>query len=289
MTPAPALLDRLSRSRLMPRWAGASVGFGERRSKSKGPGMEFADHRAYQPGDDLRHLDPHLFARLGESHVRQYEVHRQLPVAVILDHSRSMGPEDGPRHAFARELAGVLGFVALAGGDQLRFAFTRRDGLEWSPRYHGLTRAGEALAWLGRPRPPGGGFAGCLAAIGRDMPERGLVIVVSDWWDEAGRDLGLLAAAGQEIWAVHVPTREELDPGLLGEGPLRLADAESGREIDLDLDRDAIERFRRGFESWRDELRTRCEALRGRYLMVPAGASLETLFLTDWRRLGLVA
>ncbi len=68
----------------MPRAATASLGIGERRSRAKGAGLEFADHRAYQPGDDIRHLDLQLHARLGEHYVRQYSVFRQLPVTVAL-------------------------------------------------------------------------------------------------------------------------------------------------------------------------------------------------------------
>lgn len=289
MKPSPALLDRLSRSRLNPRWAGASVGIGERRSKSKGAGMEFADHRAYQPGDDLRHLDLHLYARLGESFVRQYEVHRQLPIFIILDASRSMSHGEGARYRFARELAALIGFVGLAGGDQVRLAIGRSGAVEWSQRLHGPTRAQEIFDWLERAPGEGGSFTGCLPDAARDMPEKGLSIVISDFWDVPPRELKALAAGGQEIWAVHVASREEIDPEILGEGAARFVDAETGEEVELDLTPEMIERFRRGFESWRGELRGEVEALGGRYLMLASDARLETLFLEDWRRMGLLA
>ena len=64
MTPSPRLLQSLQRSRLLVRSAKATVGIGERRSNAKGSGMEFLDYREYQPGDDVRHLDPHLFGGL---------------------------------------------------------------------------------------------------------------------------------------------------------------------------------------------------------------------------------
>src|SRR5207302_1394616 len=78
------------RSRLLVRSAKATVGIGERRSSAKGSGMEFLDYREYQPGDDVRHLDPHLFARTGTHYVRQYSVYQQLPIAIIVDGSASM-------------------------------------------------------------------------------------------------------------------------------------------------------------------------------------------------------
>jgi hypothetical protein len=68
MRPPSALLERLTTSRLLPAFAEPSVGTGERRSRRKGPGMEFIDHRPYQTGDDTRHLDPHLYARTADAH-----------------------------------------------------------------------------------------------------------------------------------------------------------------------------------------------------------------------------
>ena len=67
------------------RSAKATVGIGERRSNAKGSGLEFLDYREYQPGDDLRHLDPHLFMRTGARYVRQYAVYQQLPITIIVD------------------------------------------------------------------------------------------------------------------------------------------------------------------------------------------------------------
>jgi hypothetical protein len=80
MIPSPRLLTSLMRSRLLVRRARATIGVGERRSRSKGSGMEFIDYREYHPGDDVRHLDPHLYARTGGYFVRQHAVYQQLPI-----------------------------------------------------------------------------------------------------------------------------------------------------------------------------------------------------------------
>src|SRR5260370_37632622 len=90
MIPAAGLMTALMRSRLAARHAHATIGIGERRSRAKGSGMEFIDHREYQPGDDVRHLDPHLYARTGGYFVRQYAVNRQRPIAILGDGRASM-------------------------------------------------------------------------------------------------------------------------------------------------------------------------------------------------------
>src|SRR5258706_14510119 len=90
MIPPAGLMTALMRSRLAARHAHATIGIGERRSRAKGSGMEFVDHREYQPGDDVRHLDPHLYARTGGYFVPQNSVPRQLASTIILDGSAPM-------------------------------------------------------------------------------------------------------------------------------------------------------------------------------------------------------
>ena len=66
MRPSAAILEQLATLRLLPSHAVPSMGIGERRSASRGAGIEFAEHRPYRRGDDVRHIDPRVKARLGE-------------------------------------------------------------------------------------------------------------------------------------------------------------------------------------------------------------------------------
>lgn len=90
MIPEAALLDRLSRARLIMHHARATVGTGDRQSNQKGPGVDFASYRPFQEGDDIRKVDPRVLARLGDRYVREHYADRQLPVYVIVDFSKSM-------------------------------------------------------------------------------------------------------------------------------------------------------------------------------------------------------
>src|SRR5690606_30697745 len=104
MRPPAALLERLNTTRLLPSAAQPSVGIGERRSQRKGPGMEFVDHRPYQPGDDTRHLDLHLYARTGDFMMREYSLNQQLPVTIVLDLSPSMTIGRGEKSDRSRQI-----------------------------------------------------------------------------------------------------------------------------------------------------------------------------------------
>src|SRR5467141_4468429 len=155
MIPSAGLMTAMMRSRLLVRSAKATVGIGERRSSAKGSGMEFLDYREYQPGDDVRHLDPHLFARTGGYYVRQYALTRQLPIAIIVDGSASMNFGTPTKFDFARRLASALAFAGLAGGDVIEVGVYAGNRLSWSPRLRGMRRAPGIFDWLAAQRPGG--------------------------------------------------------------------------------------------------------------------------------------
>jgi uncharacterized protein (DUF58 family) len=283
-------MTALMRSRLAASHAHATIGIGERRSRAKGSGMEFMDHRDYQPGDDVRHLDPHLYARTGSYFVRQYAVTRQLPVALIVDGSASMNFGTPTKFDFARGLASALAFAGLAGGDVIEVGVYAGNRFSWSPRLRGMRRAPVIFDWLAAQRPGGSGFVGALGEGLERLGHRGLAILLSDWWvDDAEADLKVLSLLRQEIIVVHIASPQELDPTQLGAGEARLVDSESGHEIELLIDENVLDGYRTACAAWRDRLRRQIINQLGRYLAVRSDASLDRLLLHDWRRLGLIS
>ena len=95
---------------------------GERRSRHKGPGLEFAGHRPYREGDDLRHIDARVYARLRAPYTREFLADRQMRVAILIDSSASMKLADGSaasggKIGFAQKLACLLSLAGLGSGD----------------------------------------------------------------------------------------------------------------------------------------------------------------------------
>ncbi len=291
MTPNPILLGKLSRSKILTRWQAASVGSGERRSRAKGAGMEFADHKDYQPGDDFRYLDPHVHARTGKNYIRQYDVYRQLPITILIDSSRSMAFGDPTKFAFCQGLASSLAFIGLAGGDQVQVGVGTGDKVHWSPRFHGVMRASHLFDWIGEQEPArSGSFGGALRLAMRHIKDRGLLIVLSDLWaTELEADLGLLYASGQEVWGMHILTPHEIDPAKFGDGEVRMVDAEDGQEVEITLDSGTVGRYRKSFEAWREQTSAYFNKIRGRYLMVSTDQAVDRLLTTEWRALGLLS
>lgn len=289
--PSPALLRKLGRAKLLTRWASATVGHGERRSKQKGAGMEFADHREYQMGDDTRFLDTHVHARTSKFYIKQYDVYQQLPITVIVDGSRSMDFGSPNKFQFAASVASALGFLGLNGGDQVRIGVTSGDKIIWSPKFHGAQRAPHLFKWMTKQRASSRGSLGnALRESVRSLTNKGLVVLISDMWSEDVESaIAILGASGQEVWGVHVLTREEIDPDSMGDGDVRMVDMESGHEVEIALDRSVHDRYRKALEAWSGELQTKFSNVKGRYLLVPSDESTDKLLMQDWRRLGMIA
>ncbi|MBQ1784961.1 MAG: DUF58 domain-containing protein [Gammaproteobacteria bacterium] len=105
--------------------------FGNYRSGFRGRGMEFAESRIYQPGDDIRAIDWRLTARSGRTHTKLFHEERERPVMVLVD-SRAMmrfGSRDCFKSVLAARAAALLGWVALDGGDRIGGLLLAANGL----------------------------------------------------------------------------------------------------------------------------------------------------------------
>lgn len=282
------LLQGLRRSRFAVGGEAGMAGIGERRSRAKGAGMEFADLRGYMPGDDLRHLDPHVHARLGTYVVRQYEVQRQLPVTIVVDATGSMAFGTPSKFAFAQTLAAALVYVALAGGDNVQVVMVRGGRADWSPRRSGTRAARTLFDWLAAGTCEGNGLAAALRRLAGSLPQRGLVFLLSDWWLDNPAEILPLVSGDRELVAVQVLAPEEAEPAGQA-GATLLVDAETGAEVELMLDGAALEAYGSKLASWQEQLRQLFVSRGGRFLPVRSDAQVERLVLREWRRIGLIA
>ncbi len=282
---SPTLQRRLGRLHLRAAHADASRGTGERRSRLRGAGIEFADHRLYQPGDDIRYLDPHAYARLRQHHIKLYSVYQALEVTIVRDASASMDVGSPTKHDVAGRLAAALAYTALAGGDTVAVATVHAADVAWSGRLQGVQRTPELFARIEGERPAGTTALGAAARrVAGRLPVAGLVIVISDWLaPDSGDAVRALAGAGHEVVGVQLLAPEELEPERLGHGPTRLVDTETGERVDLALTAQAFRRYRDELEAERTALARSLTRRGGRLLTVRSDQDLERVLLHDWR------
>ena len=231
--PDPELARRLGRLEIGARRLVEGFLAGLHRSPYRGFSVEFAEHRAYTPGDDPRHIDWRVFARRERYFIKQHHEERNLVVTVLLDGSASMAfTSGGPtKLEYAAQLGGAICYLVRRQNDAAALGVFDRGPAAYLPPG---TRFGflERLAGLLERFAATGSTdtAAALSAFGPLIARRGIVVVISDFLDRpesvlAG--LGGLKARGHEVIAIQV-----LDPAER-EFPLRGHVRFEGIEADL--------------------------------------------------------
>jgi len=262
--PTPARILEALDLALVRRSAGTLPG--EHRAPGVGSGTELAQLRVYQPGDDVRQLDPAASARTGVPHVRLHVPERLMTAWIVLDVSPSMAfgtalrlksdVAAGAATVLARlavRRGGRAGLVLCGGPDELVIA--PRSGRRASATIERAIGEGVVADGAGDD----GSLARALERLSRLARSPGMVAVVSDFRTEA-RWARPLRALGQRHSLIAVDVSDPREASLPSAGVLRLVDPESGRQVEADT-RDAAlreryaerERERRGVV--REELR----------------------------------
>jgi uncharacterized protein (DUF58 family) len=223
---------------------------GEYHSVFKGQGMEFAEVREYQHGDDVRNIDWNVTARMGHPYVKKHVEERELTVLLMVDLSGSeqFGTRGRLKAELAAELAAVLALSAIRNNDRVGLLIFSDHVEHVVPpkkgRRHVLRLIRDLLAF--RPTGRGTDLASALDYAGRMLPHRSILFVLSDFLipEDGGTSFAAfhrilkLVSNRHDVVAVRmVDTAEEALPDA---GLLVLTDPETGREVAVDTSRAAV-------------------------------------------------
>lgn len=286
---APDFLRQLERLALTAKRAQLGASKGERRSKRKGLGLEFADYRDYVQGDELRHVDWNVFARLDALYLRLFEDQEDLTVHLLIDASASMGFGTPPKLEFAIKLAAAVGYIGLVGYDRVTVeAFAGSQSRLLAP-IRGKSSARKLFSFL--------------ESIGADGPTRlehgcyghlvnnhapGIYVLISDFFDHNGFEgcLRKLAGSMSDVYAVHVLAPEEVDPHVSGD--LKLIDSETGSAVEVSVSQALLKRYQDRRTEFCESVR-RFSVSRGMgHVMTPSDAPIERLTLDVLRKAGML-
>lgn len=253
----------------------------------RGISIEFADYREYVEGDDLRHLDWNVLARLDNAVVKSYRDEEDLAVHILLDASPSMGFGEPSKFDAARKLAAAVGTVAIAGGDAV---YLKLLGVREPPRPASRGRIGWTRL-LRRLEDVTESAAHRLAAsiLEFTASERklGVVVVLSDGFDPAmPAAIRALGGRGHEVLFLQILADEDIEPQL--EGDLRLLDSETGAPVEITANSMALREYGRRLGEHNAQLQAATLRVGGRYALVRSGTPLERLISDVWRREGWV-
>jgi uncharacterized protein (DUF58 family) len=234
---------------------------GLHRSPDFGFSQEFAEYRAYSPGDDLRHVDWNLFARTERCYLKRYRGETSSQVTVLLDASNSMQYTSGPpsKMDYARFIAASLFYLAIRNqrdaAGLIVFDDEVRDYIRPSTRQGQLMRL---LAGLERAEPHARtDYGKPLRHFQALLHRRGIVVLISDFYEEPEaivRIIEPLRFHGNDVVLFHILDPQEIKPEL--KGPAILVDLETDREMEV------IPEYTKTI--YRTKMRTHIEQLRSR-------------------------
>jgi uncharacterized protein (DUF58 family) len=234
----PRVLSRIGSLELLARTVVDGFLSGLHRSPYLGRSVDFAEHRAYMPGDDIRRIDWRLFARTDRFYLKEFEADSNTDLVPLVDVSRSMRYTS---HAltkldYARFLAASLAHLARKQRDRVGLVVFDEDVVDFVPPsarhlpalLHALDRAGDVR----HESRAGGGLARPLAKAADACHRRSILVLLSDLYEEPRAVLDAvagLAHRGSDLIVFHI-----LDPAELSfpfEEPGSYQDLESGERI----------------------------------------------------------
>lgn len=261
------ILTQVARLKLVTPRVAAGRRQGDRRSSFIGRGVDFADYRPYQPGDDLRLVDWNVYSRLQMILVRLFHEDRNLSVQVCLDASGSMKYGERRKMDHAGDLGAALALVALLNRDEVTIGCAGGAGpttIVKGSNQNGFARIVRFLELVepdGVERP----MRALKAQLRGNRPDR--LFYVSDLLkepDQLDKLLRVIAASSRHPVVFHVLGQEELTPEL--RSAQRVVDEETQEEVRVPGGRAGAKAYREALDAYLDDIRARCAALRVQYV-----------------------
>ena len=259
------VLQQLGRVGIAARQAVESLMSGQHRSLHRGLSVEFAGHRTYVPGDDLRHLDWRVFARTDRLEIQLFEEETRMRCTLVVDCSGSMGYANGGRQTkltTARLAAAALACVMAGQSDAIGLATFDTGVRQHLPPRSNMGQVLHILDQLVEQEPGGEtSLEEPLQELAGRIPRRGLVVLFTDCFDDPEKILSglqMLRHRRQEVILFQIVDPVEIDFGI--KGPWELSGLEGEAPLKIDADR-LRHLYRKTFAEHSQKLEDGCHQL----------------------------
>lgn len=271
-----ASIGRYLALKLHARAAATSQVQGNRRSPQRGRGVEFADYRAYDQGDDIRLVDWNVYLRLGIALVKQFTEERSLSLRVCLDVSESMAFGEPRKCDHAAQIAAALSMVALGQREPITLMCAGGEMPPTRIRAVNLDAMADIISMLEKLEPTGRGDLKAQLGAHLGQARSDVLVLMSDLLvEEEERDniLRLCAASSHHPALLHIVSQDELDLGESG----RVIDSETQEEIVIP--NGAREAYLKVVAAWLSSIEERCRRLGISYLRVPTDVAVDHVIM----------
>jgi uncharacterized protein (DUF58 family) len=285
----PEFLHKLEQLELVSRKIFVGRMKGERKSKRRGSSVEFADHRNYAVGDDLRHIDWNVYGRLDKLFLKLFLEEEDLHFYTLVDTSLSMDFGDPTKLQYAKQVAAALAFIGLVNHDRVVLE-TFSSGLDGGmPSVRGRSQMWRVVQYLEQLQASGSSdLTSAAKAFAIKHAGKGIVVVVSDFLDKNGYQdaLRYLLARDMDIYVIQVLSREEVEPELVGD--LRLVDAEDDDIAEITVSAPLLKRYKDNLNAYVGGLKEWCTQRGIIYILTTNQNPFDKLILSYLRKRGLV-
>ena len=272
----PVVLARVGNLELVARSVVDGFINGMHRSPYFGASVDFAEHRGYTPGDDIRRVDWKLFGRTDRFYIKEYEADSNANFAVLLDVSKSMGfgSRGITKLDYGRILAGCLTYLVHRQRDRVGFVAFDSDIVEFVPP--SAKHMDVTLHVLDRLQPSRPGQLGPpLKKMAEHLARRGVLVLISDFYEDPDAVLdavSLLRFRGHDMIVFHVLDPAEIEFNY--DQASAFEDLESGEQIPI-VPEALREQYRQLVREHSEALRSKFSELRIDYALLNTATPLE--------------
>ena len=278
----PKLLSSVEDFELIARCVVEGFVNGLHRSPYVGFSVDFASHREYISGDDLRHLNWKLYGRHDRLYVKQYDAETNVDLHIVLDVSSSMTVGDGgpSKLRYASLLSASLARLASRQRDAVGLTLFADTVLEHYSARGNSDHLLQLMAALARQRPhPSSESPRVLHEVAELMPRRGLVVLISDLYydnEELFAALDHFRHFGHDVLLFQVLAAVERQMQI--DGAVKLVDAETGETLET-LAHEIRDSFTTAVEKWIDEIHIGCQARDVEHVCITTDLLLEVALM----------
>jgi uncharacterized protein (DUF58 family) len=286
---SPDFMARLDQLDIMSRKLLTGKLKGERRSKRRGQSVEFADYRNYVIGDDLRFIDWNVYARLDRLFLKLFLEEEDMALYLLLDVSQSCDYGAPNKALYIKQVAAALGYIGLVNYNRVTVSAFANGTVADSGPLRGRTRVPRLVDFVSHLEPAGpGNLAEACRLFALQHRQKGVCVVLSDFFDKGGYENGLryLAGGHYDLYAIQVLAPQEIDPEL--QGDLKLKDMEDADTAEVSITRPLIKQYKANLNAYCLAIKDYLARRGATYLFTNTQVPFDTLVLNYLRERGLL-
>ena len=264
---------------------------GTHRSPFRGVSVEFAEHREYVQGDDLRHVDWNVYARTDKLYLKQFVDETNLHCVLLVDSSASMQfatEQSLSKYEYAQCLAAALGWLVLRNGDAVGAAVSELPLKQWLPSASHSEQFQRLIDLLTKveiqTQSPSKSFSDFLTQGAVQLSQKSIVFILSDFFMDSEaltRGVERLKVKGHDVTLFHVLDRGELKFPFQGDVELNSLEGQQTVQVDADL---IGGRYQELIEQFCQNLEATVRNLGADYELLASDVNLQMALLTYFQR-----